>query len=217
MQIYISSLSMVEANSHCQSQTTTKTYQKLVKNEETLSQVLPSQRLSKSVVCSILELQIGSQDCLMLYYRISQTSLAQYVGGLKYPIQDKIPIHNIFELVDAINMTEMIERPHPTHLDFSQPSQAPMCMKIASLIHLLSIKKLRENDHYLRLHQGNQKFHLTPMANPKQKPLCFTCSFRTKNEWRVQNVCLYLSHQQNYNQIQILDLLDELIGATIFF
>jgi len=36
--------------------------------------------------------------------------ITRYVGGLKYLIQDKMPLHTIFDLADAINMAERVEK-----------------------------------------------------------------------------------------------------------
>lgn len=81
--------------------------------------------------------------------------IVRYVGSLKYSIQDKISLCTIFELADAINMAERIERTHATHLGLLQLPQPLMCMKIPVLTHF---PPLKEKDHFWRPHQGNKRF-----------------------------------------------------------
>lgn len=59
------------------------------------------------------------EDYTMEFHRLASRNdlmesedqlIVRFVGGLKYSIQDKLPLHTIFDLVDAINMVERIEK-----------------------------------------------------------------------------------------------------------
>lgn len=46
--------------------------------------------------------------------------IARYAGGLKHFIQDKLPLHKIFDLADVINILEQLKMSSPNGIFFPQ-------------------------------------------------------------------------------------------------
>ena len=67
---------------------------------------------------------------------------------------------------------------------------------------------MRKINHQMDLVLGasfpNKVVHkMTPKKSEESKSMCFTSSISTKEEWRMEDVHKFLSHQQDHNQVHI--------------